>query len=285
MKLLSSRPVVKHPRHIVAWLCLAGLALGLGFAWPAPAQANATVSITNSNPRSETLFDDGWLFHRGGALGAQEPGFNDSDWRLVDLPHDWSVEDLPGTSSPFSRDAISQVNGGFTTGGSAWYRKAFVLPSEMKGKRVVFQFDGIYMNAEVWLNGAALGRHPYGYTSFSIDVSGQVRFDATNVVSVKVQNEGENSRWYSGSGIYRHVWLRTLDTVHVAQWGTSVTTPAVTEALAQIEIQNRVVNESGEASQLVVVSHILDPKRVGSRLGSIRTIYQTGGNGRICPKR
>src|SRR5512137_1917340 len=87
-----------------------------------------------------SLFDSGWKFHRGGAQGAEEPGFDDSSWRTLDLPHDWSIEDLPGTSSPFSADAISQVSGGFTTGGTGWYRKTFILPEEQKNKRVVVLF-------------------------------------------------------------------------------------------------------------------------------------------------
>ncbi len=155
------------------------------------------------------LVDSNWSFHLGGAQGAESPGFDDSQWRKLDLPHDWSIEDLPNTSSPFNPNAISQVNGGFTTGGTAWYRKSFTLRPEQKGKRIVIQFDGVYMNAEVWLNGQSVGSHPYGYTSFWFDITDKVKSDAVNVLAVKVRNEGENSRWYSGSGIYRHVWLKT----------------------------------------------------------------------------
>ncbi|HWV68156.1 sugar-binding domain-containing protein, partial [Chitinophaga sp.] len=112
------------------------------------------------------LFDNDWRFHRGGAQGADKPEFDDAQWRKVDLPHDWSIEDLPGTTSPFNRDAVSQASGGFTTGGTGWYRKTFIPPAAFRGKRVQLQFDGVYMNAEVWLNGKRLGKHPYGYTSF-----------------------------------------------------------------------------------------------------------------------
>src|SRR3569832_1542167 len=108
------------------------------------------------------LFDNDWRFHRGGAQGAEQPDFDDSKWRKLDLPHDWSIEDLANTNSPFNRDALSQVNGGFTTGGTSWYRKSFSVPSEQDAKRALIQFDGVYMNAEVWLNGQRIGSHPYG---------------------------------------------------------------------------------------------------------------------------
>ena len=110
--------------------------------------------------------------------GAEALKFDDSGWRKVDLPHDWSIEDLPGTQSPFSRDAVSQVSGGFTTGGTGWYRKVFTIPNEQQGKRIVVQFDGVYTNAEVWLNGQFLGTHPYSYTSFWFDVTDKAKLGA-----------------------------------------------------------------------------------------------------------
>ena len=107
-----------------------------------------------------SLFDADWRFHRGGAQRAEMPGFDDSKWRRVDLPHDWSIEDLPGTSSPFDPSAVSQVSGGFTIGGTGWYRKTFSVPAEQKNKHIYIQFDGVYMNAEFWRNGESLGKHP-----------------------------------------------------------------------------------------------------------------------------
>src|SRR6266478_2577629 len=135
------------------WLLYLCLVLGAGFGQTALAQADLSVSATNLAAHRTTQFDAGWRFHRGGALGAGEFAFDDSGWRQIELPHDWSIEDLPGRDSPFDPDAISQVSGGFTTGGTGWYRKTFVLPAEFKGNRVVIQFDGVYMNAEVWVNG------------------------------------------------------------------------------------------------------------------------------------
>ena len=201
-----------------------------------------------SQPLSEknNLFDSGWRFHYGGAQGAEDPAFDDSQWRKIDLPHDWSIEDLPGTDSPFSIDAISQVNGGFTTGGTGWYRKTFELPAEAKDKHFRILFEGVYMNAEVWINGQKLGSHPYGYSSFWFDISDAVKYDGENVLCVKVKNEGENSRWYSGSGIYRHVWLQVADPVHIIQWGTSITTPKVSASEALISLKTT-LNKSGHS--------------------------------------
>jgi beta-galactosidase len=215
-------------------------------------------STAQSQPKRNNLFDFGWRFHRGGALGAEEPAYDDSQWRMIDLPHDWSIEDLPGTTSPFNIDAVSQVSGGFTTGGTGWYRKTFKIPAEYKEKQLIILFEGVYMNAEVWLNGEFLGNHPYGYTSFWFDISGKVKFEKENVLCVKVKNEGENSRWYSGSGIYRHVWLNIVSPFHVATWGTYITTPHVSEQEALINIKTSLVNQSSKIANIKLVTKIFN---------------------------
>ncbi|MBD0294563.1 MAG: beta galactosidase jelly roll domain-containing protein, partial [Flavisolibacter sp.] len=230
----------------------------------------------NAQNKNVILFDDDWRFFRGGALGAESISFDDSKWRQLDLPHDWSMEDLPGTKSPFNPAAISQVNGGFTTGGTAWYRKTFSVPAEQKGKRTVLQFDGVYMNADVWLNGKMLGTHPYGYTSFWFDITNQLKYGENNIVAVKVRNEGENSRWYSGSGIYRHVWLKISEPVHVAQWGTFVTTPEVTAANARVNIKTKVLNESDKAANVTLIIRIRNAK--GTEVAKVETKQNIGGN-------
>ena len=219
-----------------------------------------TVSQKGETPR-EILFDSGWKFHRGGAQGAERPAFDDSDWRQIDLPHDWSLEDLPGTESPFDINAISQVNGGFTIGGTGWYRKEFEIPAKSKDKRFILMFDGIYMNCEIWLNGRSVGRHPYGYTSFWFDITDRLRIDAVNLLAVKVRNEGENSRWYSGSGIYRHVWLIVVPQVHVMPWGTFVTTPEISEKDAVVKIKTRVVNNDTREKKIKLITRISDSNK------------------------
>ncbi|MDB5087069.1 MAG: glycoside hydrolase family 2 [Mucilaginibacter sp.] len=206
------------------------------------------------------LFDENWLFYRGGALSAENESYDDSKWKKVDLPHDWSIEDLPGTSSPFTQNAISQVGGGFTIGGTAWYRKTFIVPAAQKGKRLIIQFDGVYMNATVFINGRDLGTHPYGYTSFWYDITDKVKFGGKNTIAVEVKNEGQNTRWYSGSGIYRHVWLKVTDPVHIAQWGTFITTPEVSAKAAKINIKTNVLNETAADQKVKLITKILDQK-------------------------
>jgi len=205
----------------------------------------------------ENLFDNEWRFHLGGAQGAENPQFDDSQWRKIDLPHDWSIEDLPGTSSPFSQNAISQVSGGFTTGGTGWYRKSFKIPESLKGKRFRILFEGVYMNAEVWLNGRQTGNHPYGYSTFWFDITDNLKYEGENVLCIKVKNEGENSRWYSGSGIYRHVWLQVVSPVHTETWGTFITTPRVSETEALVNIKTSLVNESRESRNVRLVTKIV----------------------------
>lgn len=209
------------------------------------------------NTRTE-LFDSNWKFFRGGAQGAENVRFDDSKWRKINLPHDWSIEDLPGTKSPFNPAAISQVSGGFTTGGTAWYRKKFTLPEADKNKRIIIQFDGVYMNPTIFINGHNLGQHPYGYTSFYLDLTSYINFDGENIIAVEVKNEGQNSRWYSGSGIYRHVWLKTEDPVHIAQWGTFISTPEISASSAKVNTHTKVLNESSTDAHVKYVNHIVD---------------------------
>lgn len=209
-------------------------------------------------PDREKLFDSGWRFHPGGAQGAENPQFDDSMWRKIDLPHDWSIEDLPGISSPFSINAISQVSGGFTIGGTGWYRKSFTITENLKGKRFRILFEGVYMNSEVWLNDRQIGNHPYGYSSFWFDITDNLKYEGENVICVKVKNEGENSRWYSGSGIYRHVWLQVVSPVHTDTWGTYITTPQVSDAEALVNIQTTIVNETKGSREIKLVTRIFD---------------------------
>ncbi len=237
----------------------------------------STILVAQNIENGTNRFDSDWRFHLGGALSAEKPTFDDSKWRAIDLPHDWSIENLPDTNSLFSRDALSQVNGGFTTGGTGWYRKSFVIPDAQSAKGIVIQFDGIYMNPEIWINGVSLGSHPYGYTSFWYDITDHIKFGKSNVLAVKVRNEGENSRWYSGSGIYRHVWLKVLEPVHVAQWGTTITTPEINAGSAKVNIKTKVNNQSGEALKVKVITRILNVKGEESgKTESSQTIEKKG---------
>jgi len=178
-------------------------------------------------------FDEGWRFIKENPAKAEEPSFDDSAWRLLDLPHDWSIEDLPNQTKdsivgPFSKASIGKMGTGYTVGGTAWYRKTFVVDKNNATKVVYLQFDGVYQNADVWVNGKHVGNHPYGYTSFYYNITPYLNpAGENNTVAVQVKNEGLNARWYSGSGIYRHTWLTFTDRMHIGTWATFATTPEV----------------------------------------------------------
>lgn len=215
-------------------------------------------------------FDSDWKFYLGDASGAESATFDDSQWRNLDLPHDWSIEDLPGTpdsiqTGPFSKNSIGQTATGFTTGGTGWYRKTFTLDKADEGKKVQIIFDGVYMNSEVWINGHSLGIHPYGYTPFYYDLTSFLKPSGEkNVLAVKVSNTGKNSRWYSGSGIYRHVVLQTTDKVYIPVWGTFVSTPNVSAAKATVSVSTKIMNERKEAGEIEVYTQIFSPE--GNRI-------------------
>lgn len=212
----------------------------------------------DANPRITTLFDDDWLFQRGEVDGAALADFDDLSWREVSLPHDWSIEDIPGTDSPLDANAIGAVSTGFFVGGTGWYRKHFQIPDAQKDKKILLRFDGIYMNSDVWLNGNHLGNHPYGYTTFEYDITDFIDFESENILAVEVKNEGKNSRWHTGSGIYRHVWLVATEHVHIPTWGVSVTTPKVSDETAIVEASIKVDNDTEEAQKLLVHSKIIN---------------------------
>ena len=188
--------------------------------------AATTCLQTDQSEKIRTLsFDQEWLFIKGDPQGAETPEYDDSGWRKLDLPHDWSVEDLPGqggdtVTGPFSKSSGGKMATGYTIGGTAWYRKHFTIEKPDLSKIVYLHFDGVYMNSDIWINGRHIGSHPYGYTSFYFDITPYLNPSGTaNVVAVQVKNEGQNTRWYAGSGIYRHTWLTIADQVHIKPWG------------------------------------------------------------------
>jgi len=210
-------------------------------------------SLFNNEPRQEILFDFDWRFHRGNAENAHLAEYDDLAWRTLNLPHDWSIEDIPGTDSPLISTAVGGINTGYYLGGTSWYRKSFKVPKELENKRFSILFDGVYMNTDVWLNGIHLGNHPYGYTAFEFDLTELIKFGEENVLAVQVKNEGRNSRWYSGSGIYRHVWLHVTEPVHIKTWGVGITTPEISAVNATVRITTDIINQS-KAEQTIQVS-------------------------------
>ncbi len=194
------------------------------------------------NTRKETSFDDNWKFQKGNISGAEQAAYNDKAWRDVDLPHDWSIEPLENQSpgsviGPFSKDSPGATATGYTIGGTAWYRKTFTIKPGEPYTQTIINFDGVYMNCEVWVNGKLLAKQPYGYTPFEVDISAALNAAGKpNVIAIKVPNEGKNSRWYSGSGIYRHVTLIRKNVVALAQNGINITTHALNNDRATIKV-------------------------------------------------
>jgi len=187
--------------------------------------------------RQTVNFDHTWRFHLGDVSGAQNAQFADTGWRTLDVPHDWSIE------GEFSEQNPAGVGGGALPGGVGWYRKTFSVPAADSGKVVFVEFDGVYRNSEVWINGQYLGKRPYGYSSFQYDLTPYLHSRGRNVIAVRVDNSQQpNSRWYSGSGIYRHVRLVTTGPVHVDQWGTYVTTPTASADSARVTIRTTIRN-------------------------------------------
>lgn len=183
-------------------------------------------------PRRQT-FDRDWRFHLGDLKGAEATNYDDKTWRTLDLPHDWSVE---GT---VSKDAPAGNDGGYLPTGMGWYRKTFTLPKADAGRKVWLYFEGIYERSDVYVNGQRVGGHPYGYTSFYCDITKVAQPGQKNVVAVRADNSHQkNSRWYTGSGIYRHVWLITTNRLHVAHNGVFITTPSADEATVSVTISN-----------------------------------------------
>jgi beta-galactosidase len=214
----------------------------------------AVSSLQASEPsRQRLLMDLGWKFNLGNVEGTEAPTFDDNAWRSVDLPHDYGIEGQVSRNNPGGRSA------GYFPSGLGWYRRTFIAPQSWKGKQVSVEFGGVYMNADVWINGKQLGSHPYGYTAFYYDITPHLKLGEKNVIAVRVDNTHfGNTRWYSGSGIYRHVWMNVTNPVHVSQWGTFVTTPEVSESKAQVVVQTKVQNDSDAAKDGTLTTLILD---------------------------
>jgi beta-galactosidase len=196
--------------------------------------------------RSVADFDKDWHFHLGDVSDGQITGLNDANWRQLNLPHDWSIE------GKFSKDNPATPEGGALPGGIGWYRKTFTVPASSKNKLVYIDFDGVYQKSDVWVNGHHLGFRPNGYISFRYELTPYLNFGGKNIIAVKVDNSVQpNSRWYSGSGIYRNVWLVTTNKIAVDHWGTYVTTPQVDEKSAKVSL-NVQVNVKEKLSALTI---------------------------------
>ena len=203
--------------------------------------------------RDTVDFTEDWKFYLGDVPTAYDENYDDTNWRIIDLPHDWSIE------ADFSIDNPSTPGGGALPGGIGWYRKEFVVDKSNEDKRLYIDFDGIYWNSTVWLNGHLLGERPNGYISFRYDLTPYIKIGEKNVIAVRVNNsEQPNSRWYSGSGIYRNVWLTAVNPIHIDHWGTYVTTPSVSLEKADVSIVTNVKNTSETQQDVELQSVLID---------------------------
>jgi beta-galactosidase len=242
----------KHP--FALFLRLSFLALLAGFTLKAIAAGDAPATRTSLD------FDADWRFSLSDPANAMLPAFDDGGWRHLNVPHDWSSE------GPFGAQYGS--GNGFAPGGIGWYRKHFTLARAQKDRLVTIEFDGVYDHSEVWINGQFVGGRPYGYSSFQFDLTRYLKFDGENVLAVRVDHSRQaDSRFYTGSGIYRHVRLGLTDRLHVGQWGTFVTTPRVADEAALVRVETTVVNGAAGRREYALQSDVIaaDGRVVASR--------------------
>lgn len=231
----------------------------------------SVVSIAAPGDRQRLLMDANWKFSQTDTVGADKPSFNDSRWRTLNLPHDWSIE------SEFMQNTPTGGGGGYLPTGVGWYRKRFTLSASALKNNVWIEFDGVYQNSDVWINGHHLGRYPSGYMSFHYDLTPWIK-KGENVITVRVDNSLQpNTRWYSGSGIYRHVWLNIANPLHIAQWGTYITTPVADSATATVNVRTKIQNKNTGVKEGIIRSIILDDK--GNQVAQSESPFSINADG------
>ena len=212
-----------------------------------------TITATARDVRN---FDDNWLFTLGDAAAMAQPDYDDSGWRRLNVPHDWAIEGDFYASNP------SGASGGALPGGIGWYRKHFQLEPNDNHSKYYIAFDGVYMNSTVYVNGHEVGTRPYGYSSFEYDITKYLNTNGKNVIAVRVDNSDQpNSRWYSGCGIYRHVWLTSTSRIHVSHWGTHVVADANEKSKkGTLTVSVRLNTNGTKGEKISVRNTVIDPQ-------------------------
>ncbi len=222
--------------------------------WAMPIFLWLVPNVSPASGRTTQDFDAGWLFSQGDFASAMMPVFDDGGWRPVTVPHDWSSD------GPFRADFAS--GNGYAPGGIGWYRKHFSVSENFSNQCVAVKFDGIYDFSEIWINGQFVGARPYGYSSFQCDLTPFVKFGGDNVIAVRVDHSRfADSRYYTGSGIYRNVRLVVAEKLHVAHWGVCVTTPKIKNNSATVHVETTIENNSGSETNFALQTDIIAPDR------------------------
>lgn len=229
----------------------------LSLAW---AFAAFFAAVVAAPAMAETRsLSQGWLFHRGESRAAEAVGFEDRSWREVAVPHDWSIMDKPDGAPPFEPEMTAGQDSGYLAGGIGWYRRHLTLTAAEAAQVVRLNFEAVYMDADVWVNGEHLTRHAYGYTAFALDLTGKVRA-GENVIAVRVNHPDPSSRWYAGSGIIRPVTLEIVDRVHLDPDSIFVTTPVATAERGVVAVKAAVANRSGRRQRVQLVSRVVSAR-------------------------
>ena len=243
-------------------LIILGFSFALQFCFP--------LSGAESQSTGARLFDHQWAFALGDVPNGENPDLDDSAWRRLDLPHDWSIE------GDYDQTAATGGSGGFLPTGIGWYRKTFPTDASMMGKQVTIRFGGVYQCSTVWINGHELGFRPYGYSEFYYDLTPwlhRATDERPNVIAVRVDNSRQpNSRWYSGSGIYRSVWLTVTDPLHIPEWGTQVNTVQTDISEAELQITVAVKNNRTSDANAILVNELINPQ--GHAVQRMETPFQ-----------
>jgi len=215
----------------------------------------AAIAVNAEAQSTRVLFDNDWQIQLDTANVYDSSRLAAKPWKTVQLPHDWSIE------QPFDAFSPSGNGGASLRGGTAIYKKVFTVPAADKGKHLFIDFDGVYMNSTVWLNGHKLGERPNGYISFQYELTPYLQFGRKNEIKVLVHNHQPNSRWYSGSGIYRNVWLEKKGSVYVEHYGTYITTPVVSRQQATLKLQTKVKNTLDKTAPVEVKTIVFDDEK------------------------
>ena len=227
------------------------------------------IAKNEGQTRQRLLMDFNWKFQLGDQRGAEQTSFDDGNWRVLNLPHDWSIE------GEYNKDEPTGGSGGYLPTGIGWYRRHFQMTKDDLAKHIWIEFDGVYMNSDVWLNGHHLGNYPYGYSSFYYELSPYL-VEGENIIAVRVDNSKQpNTRWYSGSGIYRHVWLVKTNPLHIAHWGIYAFTPAVSTESATMNISTKIENKNKSLKKGKLQSVLIDNK--GKEIAQTETDFSIEG--------